>query len=637
MLTTAGAWRMELPVPDGEGGSTDDDDDDYDSTDYPDAYEIAWKLREANARLLADSSPVHSNRPRRVQFSDPIRDVLCFTPDEHSGSSEAEEEEPEDDLGGTESPPCDGTSRLVTAAAVERRGSLTKEELPLTPAAAGGMSASDDVTQDLQLGDNSDEDVEDRESFESDDTSVSENISESSGDKDKNHITEAGVPDAGDDDDGSHSSGKSSGSVDASRSTPDGSEYNVTAQRVRESTGGSCSDGGGGRDSPGEERPQVAKHATAEESAKDAASSTTAPVAASDSGPNSESCNHHPAATLVRKPVTALPRNGEKRSSARHSAALWAAYGGAKPGAKTVGAVAVRHDAAPPNAGWETSVRPASVPIQRRQQTGHWNNGARQEAPGRPERAVHSARQVARPSDKMPHGASSSRKSPWKTNSEKREPPGRSPPLSFGTAAKRAATPNGGFHSTYALPKELKEELVRRKRRERELRQEREAREADERRQRLLEAEQAFRAWVATKSCQKRGSRMKASSARDTEGESSSSEQYTAVPEQRRHQDAAFEAWVRRKRRQQREEELRRRLRDIELGATDRPRPSRHEAQLVYRAWLERKWEEERERRLAARAQRRGLREAALSSQSLRLLERYLGSDEFARYPELVL
>lgn len=296
--------------------------------------------------------------------------------------------------------------------------------------------------------------------------------------------------------------------------------------------------------------------------------------------------------------------------------------------------IPVRHGAPPPSSGWAKSGRPGSVPVER-SKTGHLN-GTRQETPVHLERAVHSARQLARPSDKQPRSASSFRK----PNTEKREPqlPRRSPMLSVGPEAT-AKTPStyasSGAHSTYALPKELKEELLRRKSRERELRQEREAREANERRQRALEADRAFRAWVAAKNRQDRGSRIN-SSGRDTEGESSSSEPSSGGVEQRDRQEA-FEAWVRRKRRQQREEELRRRLRDIELGATERPRHSRHEAQLVYRAWLERKWEEERQRRLAVRAERRGVREAALSSQSLRLLERCLGSDEFARYPELVL
>ncbi|KAL1466768.1 hypothetical protein MTO96_042513 [Rhipicephalus appendiculatus] len=193
-----------------------------------------------------------------------------------------------------------------------------------------------------------------------------------------------------------------------------------------------------------------------------------------------------------------------------------------------------------------------------------------------------------------------------------------------------------GTKSTYVLPRELKEELVRKKRRERELRLQREAREESERRQRALEAEQAFRAWLAKK--RREGSLTRTDNSASRDEDSSRSESSRATDSDgRRASGGAFEAWLRRKQRQQREEELRRRLRELDLAATEKPRRSRHEAQQVYLAWLERKYEEERQRRLAALAERRGAREAALSARSLRILERYLRSDEFSRYPELVV
>lgn len=119
--------------------------------------------------------------------------------------------------------------------------------------------------------------------------------------------------------------------------------------------------------------------------------------------------------------------------------------------------------------------------------------------------------------------------------------------------------------------------------------------------------------------------------------DSSRSESSRATDSDGRHPSGAYEAWLRRKQRQQREEELRRRLRQLDVAATEKPRCSRQEAQKVYLAWLERKYEEERQRRLATLAERRGAREAALSASSLRILEQYLRSEEFSRYPELVV
>ncbi|XP_054922230.1 uncharacterized protein [Dermacentor andersoni] len=194
-----------------------------------------------------------------------------------------------------------------------------------------------------------------------------------------------------------------------------------------------------------------------------------------------------------------------------------------------------------------------------------------------------------------------------------------------------------GSTSTYALPRELKEELMRKKRRERELQLQRQAREESERRERALEAERAFRAWLAKKRREESLTRTDSVSSRYDDSSQSESSRATDTHGRRAASSGAFEAWLRRKQRQQREEELRRTLRELDLAATEKPRRSRQEAQQVYLAWLERKYEEERQRRLAAWAERRGGREAALSACSLRILERYLRSDEFNRYPELVV
>ncbi|KAH8022417.1 hypothetical protein HPB51_024147 [Rhipicephalus microplus] len=234
--------------------------------------------------------------------------------------------------------------------------------------------------------------------------------------------------------------------------------------------------------------------------------------------------------------------------------------------------------------------------------------------------------------------------------------------------------------STYVLPRELKEELARKKRRERELQLQREAREESERRQRALEAEQAFRAWLAKKRREGSLTRTDNSVSRDETARANGNRKIDntsrcqnlsyltkrqvpslspmpfahayfmlqrrilrganlRVPRTQdgRHPSGAYEAWLRRKQRQQREEELRRRLRQLDVAATEKPRRSRQEAQKVYLAWLERKYEEERQRRLATLAERRGAREAALSASSLRILEQYLRSEEFSRYPELVV
>lgn len=70
-----------LILPDASA-STDEDEEEDDYDGYGDyVYDVADKLRDVNARLQADATPVESERPRKVQFrDDPVEAIVCFSP-----------------------------------------------------------------------------------------------------------------------------------------------------------------------------------------------------------------------------------------------------------------------------------------------------------------------------------------------------------------------------------------------------------------------------------------------------------------------------------------------------------------------------------------------------------------------------
>ncbi|XP_077488744.1 uncharacterized protein LOC144099376 isoform X5 [Amblyomma americanum] len=545
-------WRLQPAVPDliGDGGSTDDEDD-YEDDGFADPYEVAGKLREANARLRADSTPLESSRERRVRFRDPIRAVFCFTPD---GEGEEEEEEEEGSSKGEEGPPSgddeddqeedasiahDAASRygtvrrLVTAAAVERRGSLSNEEPP-PPSTVGGLGGRDSSEKLLGLGADSDEDID---SFESDNTSVSEDISDLSDDKDDNQnasvqeVSDASVEEGADGDRLDSPPGVDGGGAAESSFSPEGHEE----ARPRLSWDNSVEEVAS--ISVQEEAPSgIPAESVQSRGEEDAVIVCVSP----DSGP-------------LREPGPPSAPSGESSRSqddGTHGGPLQTAT--VAPQSRTSG---IR----PPTSQttlvsiYSGAPRPRSVGVGGRVMPPRAGRGRSGFV------ASEAAQRVRRPWSGPAQGSAG-------------------PPSTSRVSSARPAT----------------------KTPEQELRGH--AKQQDE-----------------------LSSRSESSRTTDDGGRRGASS------------SAAFEAWLRRKQRQQREEELRCRLRQLDLEATERPRRSRHEAQQVYLKWLERKCEEERQRRLAAWAERRGGREAALSARSLRILERYLCSDEFARYPELVV
>ncbi|KAK8782003.1 hypothetical protein V5799_016658 [Amblyomma americanum] len=403
-------WRLQPAVPDliGDGGSTDDEDD-YEDDGFADPYEVAGKLREANARLRADSTPLESSRERRVRFRDPIRAVFCFTPD---GEGEEEEEEEEGSSKGEEGPPSgddeddqeedasiahDAASRygtvrrLVTAAAVERRGSLSNEEPP-PPSTVGGLGGRDSSEKLLGLGADSDEDIVSArtDSFESDNTSVSEDISDLSDDKDDNqNASVQEVSDSSEEEgaDGNRldSPGVGGGGAAESSFSPEGHE---------------------------EARPRLSWDNSVEE---------VASISVQEEAPSGI-------------PAESVQSRGEEDA--------------------VIACVS-------PDSGPLREPGPPSAPS---------GESSRSQDDGRQQK-----RHPASPRDAK----------------EDTRPETKAPPHAVGVGSPST--------STYALPRELKEELVRKKRRERELQEKREAREERERRQRAQEAERAFKAWLAKK------------------------------------------------------------------------------------------------------------------------------------------
>ncbi|XP_075739120.1 uncharacterized protein LOC142784585 [Rhipicephalus microplus] len=677
-------WRLQPAVPNivGDDVSSDDDDGYYDDSGLADAYEIARKVREANDRLRADVTPLESSRQRRVQFRDPIRAVFFFTPDgeEENGPGEDEAhaygrdddansaddgEEDEDTQRAEDSLARSGAiRRLVTAAAVERRSSLTSEDelssAVVMTAPEGDDSDDeddgDDIQQRMALENDSGDDVD---SFESDDNaSVSEDISELS-------LQEKGV----DNQDASMQEVSGAVDVEDDRCSPDAASTVSTSSDSREQRLAQkrCNS----RDSSleeatvsivQEERANIDLSAEGDDEIVEEAVITASGSANRTLSPDTTS---EPPATSVDastlqdggkqlQVVISEPLEKEPPAPKIHvlvdrpstnPATPTAVYGGSsRP--KTVGTAgrtSVR------------TIRSASTPTRgRRGSSGSVFNGADQRTKSSSNRAMQqTSLQLSVPNARsVPSGKPTASS----TESGKHQQPPtrcstvrqgqRQPLLASGahaSCADRAKTDRNdapttvvrSTKSTYVLPRELKEELARKKLRERELQLQREAREESERRQRALEAEQAFRAWLAKK--RREGSLTRTDNSVSRDEDSLRSESSRATESDGRRPSGAYEAWLRRKQRQQREEELRRRLRQLDVAATEKPRRSRQEAQQVYLAWLERKYDEERQRRLTTWAERRGAREAALSARFLRILEQYLRSEEFSRYPELVV
>ncbi|KAH7938461.1 hypothetical protein HPB49_023860 [Dermacentor silvarum] len=670
-------WRLRPAVPDviGDDVSSDDDDDYYDDSGLADAYEIARKVREANARLRADITPLESSRQRRVQFRDPIRAVFFFTPDGGEENGEEDEDDNEDDDGeeyeDEGSPKAEdalahsGPVRRLVTAAVERRSSLTGEE-PDEPSstvmmAAGGPEGADDddvdddFEQRIAHANDSGDDVD---SFESDDNpSVSEDISElSSEGKDDNQeasVQEAsGAADAEDD----RRSPDAASTVSASSDSPEhrpalkpASSWDSSLEEAASSTaqeGPVNFDLGAKDDNESvDEEPAVA--------ASGAPKSVAEPEVTSQStvrsGDASSTVGDGKAGAVgpLRKEVPAAQPSVAADRPSTSPATLTSIYG-ASPRPRPV--VTTGRNGGGAARGAPTTIsgsrgRPGSVPNEADQRArSSWNRATRQtplQLSARSARSVPSALPMAKSAEHGPRQQLSTRGS---TSKLVQRPPllARHDRVLSADEAKMAnnmasTTVVRGSRSTYSLPRELKEELMRKKRRERELRLQRQAREESERRERALEAERAFRAWLTKKRREESLTRPGSLASRDDDSSPSESSRVTDADGRRAASSGAFEAWLRRKQRQQREDELRRTLRELDLAATEKPRRSRHEAQQVYLEWLERKYEEERQRRLAALTERRGGREAALSARSLRILERYLRSDEFARYPELVV
>ncbi|XP_070395756.1 protein hsr-9-like [Dermacentor albipictus] len=683
-------WRLRPAVPDviGDDVSSDDDDDYYDDSGLVDAYEIARKVREANARLRADITPLESSRQRRVQFRDPIRAVLFFTPDGGEENDEEDEDDNADDDGEEDedeaAPKAEdalarsGAVRRLVTAAVERRSSLTSEE-PDEPSStvmmtAGGPEGADDddvdddFEQRMTQANDSGDDVD---SFESDDNpSVSEDITEQwSERKDENQEASVQEVSGGADVEDDRRSPDAGSTASASSDSPDdrpaqkpANSRDSSLEEAASSTGQeegwvNFDLGANGDDSVDQEaaasgaptsvtEPEVTSHSPVRSVTEPEVTSQSSARNGDASSPHGGEKQAAAVGPLQKESPVAKPRVAADRPSTS-PATLTAIYG-ASPRPRSVvtagriGRGAVRGTLTPITA---SQGGPGSVPNGPHQRArSSWSRATRQTSlqfSARSARSVPSGKPTAKFAEHGPPQPFPTRGSTPK-QVQRQSPLARHDRASSADETKMASNMAStavvsGSTSTYALPRELKEELMRKKRRERELQLQRQAREESERRERALEAERAFRAWLAKKRRGENLTRIDSSSSRCDDSSQSESSRATDTHGRRAASSGAFEAWLRRKQRQQREEELRRTLRELDLAATEKPRRSRQEAQQVYLAWLERKYEEERQRRLAAWAERRGAREAALSARSLRILERYLRSDEFNRYPELVV
>lgn len=522
----------------------DEDDDYYDGFTDDYEYETAQRLREVNAQLRADNTPVESSRERKVKFRDPIDAVVRFTPDEDESDAEDADDDP-----GLEPEPADEAPTAAPTESGEVDGLLTAAPAPTgagndPSGLRNGRSGADLPETDVDSGLSSDywrrgsgsseatdEDKNTSYSFESDSDSVSEDISELSDDRVSSTYQTNGFGETP----GDESPDRLTGSPE-SESSPHSedrdprSATSVSSEQLTSNSGAS--------------KPTQSVFKSPYDSTQTRKTNGTS---AKQSVPGAQSRMHH--RSLLGQPISTVDVTGNTGANSRHhkSARPKTASGPlARPRASS--ALPARFTASPPSSATQT------------------------------------------PKQRLPEY-------------------------------------RGNPRSVYGLPREMKAELLSRRRQQKLLQEEKELEEKRERELRKQEAERAFQAWVNRKQSQQRGSQSTDSSSKEDEVVSRAVAQAES--------QGAFEAWLERKRQQRRDEELRRRLRDLELSATARPRASREEAQAAYVRWLRRKREEERQRRLSSRGPDR--RQAALSARSLRALELYLQSDEFCRYPELVL
>ncbi|CAN7988386.1 unnamed protein product, partial [Ixodes hexagonus] len=516
---------------------------------FTDDYEhqAAQKLREVNAQLRADNTPIESNRERRVKFRDPIDAVVHFTLDEYESDTEDADDLSSSELQSevadevptaarAESRQVDGfltTASLPTAAGNDSSGltnSRGRDDLPETDVDSGLSSAY--WRRGSGSSEATDDDKNTSYSFESDSDSVSEDISELSDDR----VSSA-----------NHTNGLEDTSSDES---PERTRANLESPPSPPS--------------------------------KDTELQTGTFLNSKRPTPNSP----------VSKPTQRVFKSPYDSAQTRKPNGLFAKQG--VPGARS-----------------RSQNRSLGQPIASADVTESTRANSKLQLSARPKTASGS---IARP---RTSSALSARSNP-------------SPPSSARQITKQKLPEyRGNPRSAYGLPREMKAELLSRRRQQRLLQEEKELEERRERELRKQEAEQAFRAWVNRKQSQQRGSQ-------STDSSSKEDDVVTRTVAQTGSQ-GAFEAWLERKRQQRRDEELRRRLRDLELSATARPKASREEAQAAYVRWLRRKREEEKQRRLSSRGPHADRRHVALSARSLRALELYLQSDEFCRYPELVL
>ncbi|KAH6929394.1 hypothetical protein HPB50_026910 [Hyalomma asiaticum] len=557
-------WRLQPAVPNviGDDVSSDDDDDNdyYDDSGLAD--EIARKVREANARLRADITPLESSRKRRVQFRDPIRAVLFFTPDgEETDVSEEEEaqsygrgddfnvddgaededevtEKAEDTLARS-----GAVRRLVTAAAVERRSSLTSEE-PDEPSAVmmtavGGQGSEeegdvdDDFEQRMEQSNDSGDDVD---SFESDDNaSVSEDISElsSEGKVDNEDASVQEASGAAVVEDRMHSPEAAS-----TASASSGSPAQLPAQKSSNSWDSSLEEAATSTIQEAHTNSGLSEKGDDHATQKSAVTSIDSPnripspevtlqpeeTSVDASTPQEDGKQVATVAPMEKEPPAARPTVAVERPSTS-PATLTAIYGASmRPKSVTTAGrtngTSVRGAPAPTR---PSSGRSGSVPNEADQRTRSQWNRAVQQTPLRLSAQTSRSVPSAKPTAKSPEHVNSQ---PLPSRSSTARQVQRQSPLGRGdrassadqSKAERKETPTAvvrGTRSTYVLPRELKEELLRKKRRERELRLQREAREESERRQRALEAEQAFRAWLARKRREESLTRTDNSASRD--------------------------------------------------------------------------------------------------------------------------
>ncbi|XP_064489094.1 uncharacterized protein LOC135400969 [Ornithodoros turicata] len=204
-------------------------------------------------------------------------------------------------------------------------------------------------------------------------------------------------------------------------------------------------------------------------------------------------------------------------------------------------------------------------------------------------------------------------------------------PTENAQSSKKTRLPKygGNRRSVYGLPSEMKEAMQRKRVEEQMRSKQKEMELQKEQEERKREAQLAFQAWLARKKFEKKRPRGEAEKALETKHEV---EQDVA----REDSQSAFKMWLERKRIQKRQEEMTRKLKDLEL-ANATAKATREDAERAYSRWLKKKEQEEREKKSSRPFQPALQRYSGLSPQSLRALELYLQSEEFMRYPEIIL